>query len=315
MPGHFDHMPCFCLSTSEDGILVNVNETLARRLGYAKDELTGKKMDVLLTVPTRIFQQTHFTPLLKMQGFADEIFISLRTKAGDEVPVLINAKRTQEDGVSSFTYVGLEVQNRKRFEEELIGARKAAEKALYDNSELSAAKRELERHLEALDQQMGLVKKHNQELLQFSKVITHDLQEPLRKMSLFGNMLRQGTSIKVETVTERLLDALSKMRIITAGLQQYMWLNDATPKLTLVDLSKVLSAEIARLQAEFPEANLRVSFGELQPVIADEAQMHVLFYQLLSNVIRFRKPGLNAEAKAGDAHAGAQQLSQPGRTV
>lgn len=201
MPGHFDHMPCFCLSTSEDGILVNVNETLARRLGYAKDELTGKKMDVLLTVPTRIFQQTHFTPLLKMQGFADEIFISLRTKAGDEVPVLINAKRTQEDGVSSFTYVGLEVQNRKRFEEELIGARKAAEKALYDNSELSAAKRELERHLEALDQQMGLVKKHNQELLQFSKVITHDLQEPLRKMSLFGNMLRQGTSIKVETVT------------------------------------------------------------------------------------------------------------------
>jgi signal transduction histidine kinase len=65
----------------------------------------------------------------------------------------------------------------------------------------------------------------------------------------------------------------------------------------MVDLGEILTEEITRLNTEFPAANLIVEFGKLQPVIADKAQMHVLFYQLLSNVVRFRKPGADARAK------------------
>lgn len=292
-----DQLPCFFIATLEDRTVLEVNQTLAQRLGYDKHELRGKKMDTLLTVATSIFQQTHLMPLLKMQGFAEEIFISLKTRSGDEVPVLINVKRVEQEGLANIAYVGIEVQNRKRFEEELIAARKAAEQALHDNSALSKAKKELEHNLEALDQHMSLVEKHNHELLQFNKVITHDLQEPLRKMMLFGNMLRQGTSIPVASVTERLLESLTRMSIITSGLQQYMWLNDTHPKLTMVDLRKVLATVLDRLREEFPAVVLQLDLGELRPIIADESQMHVLFYQLLSNVVRFRKPGAEAKAK------------------
>lgn len=297
MDGLIDQVPCFIFSALEDGTLTGVNEMLGARLNYAAEELLGKKMDVLLTVATRIFQQTHFTPLLKMQGHAEEIFITLRTKSGDDVPVLINAKRIETEGVVQYTYVGIEVQARKRFEEELIAARKAAEQALHDNSALAKAKAELEHHLEALDRQIGLVSKRNQELMQLNKVITHDLQEPLRKMSLFGNMMQQGSSMPVENVTERLLESLTRMRVIASGLQQYMWLDETSPKLTLVDLNGVLSDEVSRLQTEFPAANLQLECDRLSPVIADKAQMHILFYQLLSNVVQFRKPDADAKAK------------------
>ena len=293
---NIDQLPCFLLSTSENGTIVQVGHTLAARLGYEVYELVGKRQDLILTVATRIFQQTHLTPLLKMQGFADEIFINMRTNAGDEVPILINAKRMEHEDGPLITYIGIEVQNRKRFEEDLITARKAAEKALNDNSQLAQAKKDIEHHLEALDRQMGLVKRHNQELLQFNKVITHDLQEPLRKMTLFGNMLLQESSVPPAFVMERFQEALTRMRTITSALQQYMWLDEASPVLTHVDLNKVLSDQVNRLQAEFPTVRLKISHGDLQAIIADESQMHILFYQLLSNVVRFRKP--NSEAKA-----------------
>src|ERR1044072_3391538 len=88
-----DQAPCLYFSSADDGTLLEVNERLCTVLQYHRDELVGKKNEILFTISTRIFQQTHFFPLLKMQGHAEEIYISLQRKDGEQVPVLINAER------------------------------------------------------------------------------------------------------------------------------------------------------------------------------------------------------------------------------
>ena len=180
--------PVFILHAQVMDILVDVNETLCRQLGYAKQELLQKKIDSIFTIATRIFYQTHFFPLLKMQGHAEEIYISLQTKNKEEIPVLLNAETIKTDDIIVIVHTAIMVRNRKKFEDELIAAKKVAEDALQQNTALLQAKQELQQHLQQLDLQMHKVNKQNQELKQFNHVVTHDLQEPLRKLSVFANL-------------------------------------------------------------------------------------------------------------------------------
>ncbi|MBD0325153.1 MAG: PAS domain-containing protein, partial [Pyrinomonadaceae bacterium] len=91
--------PCGFLSFSDDGVILIVNSTLLESLGYALRELQGKNFESFLPVASRIFYQTHFFPLLKLHGKAEEIYLSLRANSGAEVPVLVNAVRRVRDEV------------------------------------------------------------------------------------------------------------------------------------------------------------------------------------------------------------------------
>jgi sigma-B regulation protein RsbU (phosphoserine phosphatase) len=305
MNQHLDHAPCFYFSCREEGILLRVNNTLCERLGYNQEELEGKSVDQILTIASRIFRQTHFGPMLRLRGHAEEIFITLKTKDGEEVPILFNARQEQDDA-GGYAHIGIEVQNRKRYEDEIIAARKAAEAALQDNSVLTETKQELEKHLETLDQQMFQIRKHNRELVQLNKIVTHDLQEPIRKLSVFANMLQKGWDGEAtQNVLPRLVGAVNQMRHVTSGLQQYMWLSETAVTLTLVDLEKLLMEVRTQLLEEHPDVELLIDAGELSPILADEPQVRILFYQLLSNVIRFRKEG----------HPARAQLRQVGLTL
>src|SRR4051812_19786675 len=165
-----DTAPGCYFSFNDEGILLHVNQTICVILGYSKSELEGLRAEMIFTIPTRIFYQTHFFPLIKMQGHAEEIFIFLAAKNGTQVPVLMNAKRRETAEGFSNDCLCIIVTQRKKFEDELVAARKQAEAASKENTELTKAKEELVRHLQQLDEHMVLVKKQNQELKQFNRV-------------------------------------------------------------------------------------------------------------------------------------------------
>lgn len=81
----YNHIPCIYFSASADGHVVDVNEALCRYLNYIKDELVGEKIESIFTLSTRIFQQTHLYPLLQLKGHAEEIYITLKAKDGEQV--------------------------------------------------------------------------------------------------------------------------------------------------------------------------------------------------------------------------------------
>lgn len=288
-----DHAPCIYFSCKDDGTLIDVNSTLCLELDFTKTELQGKKVDEIFTIATRIFQQTHFFPLLKMHGHAEEVFVTLQTKDKKHLPVLINAHRKEVNGEVLNIHVGIIVHNRKKFEDELIAAKKEAQNALNENSALIQAKHELHQHMEQLDHQIQLVKKQNGELRQFNRVVTHDLQEPLRKLSFFSNILFDEKGSQ-SVIAEKILRVSEQMRSIIYGLQQYVWLTETDPNLLPVNLHSILLIVQQQLAKDFPGIILKIDKVELPIIQADPEQMKALFYNILSNVIMFRKPGSEA---------------------
>ena len=290
MNNYIKHAPCIYFSSGDNGTILEVNEFLCLSLDYKPEELRGKKTDTFFTISTRIFQQTHFFPLLKMQGYAEEIFITLQKRNGEQLPVLINAQRKEIDGTFVNLYTGIIVRNRKKFEEELIAAKKSAEAALNESTALMQAKQELQKHGEELDRQIYLVTKQNEELKQFNHVVTHDMQEPLRKLLLYSSMLLHDSEKKEDKkLVEKIAKVSGQMRDILYGLQQYVWLHETPLKKVSINLDTLLNEVAQQIKNEFSDVQLLIEKDDLQNFCGDEEQVYLLFYQLLLNAVRFRK--------------------------
>jgi sigma-B regulation protein RsbU (phosphoserine phosphatase) len=290
MGTYLNQAPCLFFSCLRDGTISEVNDTLCTTLEFGRTEILDAKIDTILTIASRIFHQTHLFPLLKMQGFATEIFITLQTKDKKEIPVLINAEQKNINDETVFLYVGIKVPNRKKFEDQLIAAKKAAETAARENTALLQAKLDLQSNMEQLDEKIQTINEQHAELKQFSRVVTHDLQEPLRKLSFFSSMLLNGKEYIDETrIIEKLINVSERMRSIVSGLQQYIWLTEVEPKFTSVDLNELLETVRQQLAIEYPNLTLMIEAERLTTVKADAEQMQLLLKELVSNSIRYRK--------------------------
>jgi phosphoserine phosphatase RsbU/P len=131
---HIDELlnnaPCGFLSFIDDGTIVMANATLQELLGYKPDELRGRKIESILPIASRIFYQTHFFPLLKLHGKAEEIYFSLRSKQGSDIPMLVNGVRQEKAGNLLNNCIFMPIHQRIQYEDEILQAKKIAEVAL-----------------------------------------------------------------------------------------------------------------------------------------------------------------------------------------
>ncbi|MEU1124907.1 SpoIIE family protein phosphatase [Streptomyces sp. NPDC005899] len=126
----YENAPCGYLSTLPDGRIVKVNATLLRWLGRRREELVGRmRFSDLLTVGGRLYHETHFAPLLSMQGEVGGIALDLVAADGGVLPVLVtSAVRTGTDGEPLLVRTTLlDARDRRSYERELLRARREAE--------------------------------------------------------------------------------------------------------------------------------------------------------------------------------------------
>ena len=136
----FENAPCGYVSLHPDGRITKVNQTLVAWLGYERDQLVGRRFQELLNIAGKIYYETHFAPLLRMQGFFNEVALDFVTQDGRPLPVLVNAiERRDELGEVRFVRITVfNASDRRRYERELLEARRAAEKATAELRELNA---------------------------------------------------------------------------------------------------------------------------------------------------------------------------------
>jgi sigma-B regulation protein RsbU (phosphoserine phosphatase) len=285
----FENAPNGYFSFFDDGTIYVVNETLCTLLGYEKPELQGKNVETIFTLPTRIFYQTHFFPLVKMHGHAEEIFLSLRTKDNQFLPVLLNAKHIEQ--ANAYTICAfIVVHNRKKFEDELVNARNAAEAALKENSELIKIKADLQRHMEELDIQIQTVNKQNEELKQLNHVVTHSLKEPVRKILVYTEKMQmEGLPDNVQDNVARLTRASDQLKTIVSGLQQYVWLLSVSNNFSIIDINGLIQQVADQLRSEHHSDQLVLDVRNIHLLEADRDQVELLLYHVLSNAIKFKK--------------------------
>ncbi|MFG3034867.1 PP2C family protein-serine/threonine phosphatase [Streptomyces sp. NPDC048253] len=126
----YEHAPCGFLSTLPDGTIAKINATLLQWLGRARGDLVGRRtFSDLLTVGGRIYHETHFGPLLRMQGEISGIALELEAADGSRLPVLVTSTvKSGSDGqpVMIRTTV-FDARDRRAYETELLRARQEAE--------------------------------------------------------------------------------------------------------------------------------------------------------------------------------------------
>ena len=122
--------PCGYLSFTDDGTIVIANATLLELLEYKADELWGRKIELLLPISSRIFYQTHFFPLLKLHGKVEEIYFPLKSKHGNNIPILVNAVRRKNADTFINICIFISIHQRIQYEDELLQSKKVAETAI-----------------------------------------------------------------------------------------------------------------------------------------------------------------------------------------
>jgi phosphoserine phosphatase RsbU/P len=126
----YENAPCGYLSTLLDGQIAKINGTLLGWLGYTRDELVGRRyFSDLLTVGGKLYHETHFAPLLAMQGHIGGVALELKTANGARLPVLVNSVvKTSPAGEALLIRTTVfDARNRRAYERELLRARREAE--------------------------------------------------------------------------------------------------------------------------------------------------------------------------------------------
>ena len=135
----YENAPCGYVSALPDGTIIKVNQTLLTWTGHRREELVGRKrFQDLLTAGGRIFHETHFAPLLRMQGAVREIAVEMVCADGGRLPVLINSV-LRKDAAGTPLLARTTVFNatdRKEYERELLRERQRAEQAAKAKSDL-----------------------------------------------------------------------------------------------------------------------------------------------------------------------------------
>ena len=95
-----DQAACGLMQTGADGTFVRANRTFCSWIGQPPEALVGRRrFQDLLTMGGRIFHQTHWAPLLQMQGSISEIKLEIVHADGSAIPMVLNAIRRHDNGV------------------------------------------------------------------------------------------------------------------------------------------------------------------------------------------------------------------------
>lgn len=148
---------------------------------------------------------------------------------------------------------------------------------------------------EELNRLVVELKRSNSELELFASIASHDLQEPLRKVKMFGDRLKVAVG---DTLTEDALDciarmdgAAARMQELISGLLAYSRVTTRGQPFEPVDLTDVVRDVIADLEVRMLQSRGTVTVGDLPVVRGDTTQLRQLFQNLVGNALKFHSPG------------------------
>lgn len=267
-----DTLPCGHMQTSRDGKVLHVNQTFCRWVGYASEELAGRRFQDLLSMGGRIFHQTHWAPLLQMQGSISEVKLDLVHRDGTRIPMVINAIRLVEGDVETHEIAAYVARDRDAYERELLMSRKRLETLVEEAVRLEA---EAKDRAVFAEQMIGIV--------------SHDLRNPLSAIGLGAALLsRECSTSSQERTLARIHRALERANRLIMDLLDFTRARvgrGLAVERGDVDLHEAVSRAVDELSDVYPGRSiLHVRHGD-GACAADGNRIAQLVANLVSNAV------------------------------
>jgi PAS domain S-box-containing protein len=284
------------------GGITEANDAFLDMIGFSRAELTAGKV-----------RWTHMTPpeFEKLDARKAEEVRRVHTctpyekeflrKDGSRVPILLGAAMFEEDDQDAENGVAfvLDLTERKRTEAALRTAHDELEARVEERTaDLQRSNRQLEveirerRQAEAiLAQRSEELARSNAELEQLAYVASHDLQEPLRMIASYLQLLERRFNDKLDDEGREFMgfavDGAHRMQALIDDLLTYSRVGTRAVSLQPVDSGKVAAMVLHGLQVAIRETGATVDCGPLPVVAADPVQLAQLFQNLVANAIKF----------------------------
>jgi PAS domain S-box-containing protein len=253
----FESSPSGMVMVDGSGTIILVNREIERLFGYSRDELLGKPIEMLVPRTMRGEHPAHRAefyahPLSRSMGSGRDLF-GLR-RDGSEVPVEIGLNPIKtDDGLRVLASV-VDISARKRAELEL--------------------------------------RRSNEELERFAYVASHDLQEPLRTVSSYVQLIERRYQNKLDADGKDFInfavEGAKRMQRLIEDLLAFSRVGTRGGVIAETASRDVFDAAIENLGAAIAEAGAVVERGDLPVVFADPTQLQGLFTNLIGNALKFR---------------------------
>lgn len=253
--------PNAMLLVDRAGRVVLANHQTELVLGYQRVELLGRAVESLF--PDDDAARRQLTRLFEHVGGRQEVGqggdLELRRRDGSQVAVELGLTPVQT-GEGTFVLASIvDITERLRTEQQL---KNQAEELARSNAELE----------------------------KFAYVTSHDLQEPIRMVGSFCQLLRREYGARLDERGERWLsfavEGAERMQRLVEDLLDYSRVQTRPRELERTDLQRVVDEVLSNLDPTGQEA--RIEVGELPAIVADQSQMLRLFQNLLANALKFR---------------------------
>lgn len=263
----FETAPCGYILGDRDGRITRANHTFAGWIGRPSAELVGKRFSDLLPVGGKIFYETHFAPMLHMQGCFSEVALDLARADGSRTPILVNAALVGEG----------ETVGQTRFTIFLAAERRLYERGLLDARDKAEATVATERA-------------HSELREQFIAVLGHDLRNPLASIASGVHMLGK------ETLSDRGRKVIGLMSgsVVRASALIDNVLDFARGRLgggitlerdALEPLEPILRQVVSELRSIAPGRTITAEYRLGEPVSCDRMRIGQLLSNLLGNAL------------------------------
>lgn len=198
--------------------------------------------------------------------------------------------------------------NEKKIGERFIGT-------VLDITEERDAKEELERLVTARTHALKVMNKQlqrsNADLAQFASVASHDLQEPLRKVQMYCDLILQHRSEEqvFDKYFPRIIAASSRMSQLIKDVLEYAQMAEKPEEIRQVDLNEVFETVVSDFEVAIKEKNADIKADHLPSIKGNPVQLRQLFSNLISNSIKFSagRPAIRIHCKLLDGEDVSQQ--------
>jgi PAS domain S-box-containing protein len=250
------------------GEIVLLNVRAEKEFGYRRDELVGQKVKNIIP-----------------EGFAERI--------------IADGTRSAEDALAQQIGTGIELIGRRKDGSEfpieiMLSPLESADGILVTAAIRNISVRKL---AEAnLVRKLDELYRSNEELGQFAYIASHDLQEPLRMVASYTQLLSRKYKGKLDTEADEYIafavDGANRMQRLIQDLLAFSRVGTKGKDLTDTSSEAALLQALQNLRGAITESGAQVTHGPMPAVLADEMQLTQLFQNIIGNAIKYQRPGI-----------------------